>query len=240
MSTNGNFNNLTFTGGIVYNLTTTYLKNTNIFTGTTEYIGTSNINNLIATGINVSVLTGGTEYIGTSNINNLIATGITVSVLTGGTEYIGTSNINNLIATGITFSIISGSTVYATNGNFNNLTGTNLNLTNLTVSNVTTGNIVFSAHNTLDDGHGNVTITPNNENAITINYTGNDFSYIKFNQSTNTQLGKIGFSNNVGIGFNVQNWTGSNILYQPADHSLGIRTFNNVLDDGNGNMYGGS
>jgi hypothetical protein len=83
-----------------------------------------------------------------------------------------------------------------------------------------------------------MTITPNSQNAITINYTGNDYSYIKFNQSTNTQLGKIGFSNNVGIGFNVQNWTGSNILYQPADHSLGIRTFYNVLDDGLGNIYG--
>jgi hypothetical protein len=96
--------------------------------------------------------------------------------------------------------------------------------------------IVTSLNNTLDDGHGNMTITPNNETALTINYIGNDYSYIRFNQGTTTQLGKIGFSNNVGIGFNVQNWTGTNILYQPADHSSGIRTFNSVLDDGNGNM----
>ena len=80
----------------------------------------------------------------TSNINNLIATGITVSIFTGTTEYITTSNINNLIATGITFSIISGGTVNATNGNFNNLTFTggivyNLTTTYLKNTNIFTG-----------------------------------------------------------------------------------------------------
>jgi len=187
----------------------------------------------------------GTIYLGLNNelikTQNAGANSVTVD------NGFGNMSLNN--PTGILTSPngnitnINTTTITGVNGLFTNLkitnftgTITNLTATNILNTNVFTGNIVYSAHNTLDDGHGNMIITPNSETALTINYTGNDYSYIRFNQGTTTQLGKIGFSNNVGIGFNVQNWTGTNILYQPADHSLGIRTLNNILDDGNGFM----
>jgi uncharacterized protein YjbI with pentapeptide repeats len=95
---------------------------------------------------------------------------------------------------------------------------------------------ITTANNTLDDGSGNMIITPNNENGLQINYTGSDYIAINFQINSNQQIGKFGFSNTQGIGYFVQNWTGLNILSQPGDHSNGLKTFNNTLDDGSGNM----
>jgi hypothetical protein len=96
-----------------------------------------------------------------------------------------------------------------------------------------------TVNNTLDDGHGNMTINGNNQNTLTINSTNMDGTFVEFQYNSVIRAffgwGIIGSSVATGIQIydyvNSQPW-----LYQAGTGAGFIRTLSNILDDGHGDM----
>lgn len=146
----------TYTGT---NTMSTYLNAGIIFTGATEFISISNINNLTATGINVNYITGNNGFITNLNVTNFTGNNIT---FTG-------ANFNNLNATNISNSTFTGIDAFITNAIITNFTGTNVSFPNLTVPYIL--NTTFTGTNLYSS-----LISGNNgfiNNITNTNFTGN-------------------------------------------------------------------
>jgi hypothetical protein len=207
-------------------------------------IGCANPNQVIATGKYLSVSTGGTITTPNSTLDdgsgNIAAT---VSALATNNAvissfYSGMSNstavylqlgqsqaTNKCAAYGFGYNTTTASSSSA----FMAVYGSGKNLA------INGAGVVSTPNNTLDDGSGNMTITSTNSVLpLIIQSSGTNGVYIALEQGTADKV-NLGWSSSSGCyisdGNNTSPW-----LWQGGTTTGAVRTVNNVLDNGSGNM----
>jgi hypothetical protein len=179
----------------------------------------------------------GTTSVGSAGGGNYIGTTGTFDISDGGSS----ANVSggSLIAPGNTDSDYPGSPVGA--GAYGGATGANggngyvvIKYISESLSLNGSGGAVTTANNTLDDGFGNMIISGNYYLPLTVNCTGTAGSGVVVTQQN---LAKVQFGWNPSNGcFIYDSVNNQNLVYQGGTASGYVRTFNNILDDGSGNV----